>query len=72
MILADDGLQHYRLARDVEIAVVDGERGLGNGWRLPAGPLREARARLASVDAVVVLARDAAAAARPRGPARWR
>jgi tetraacyldisaccharide 4'-kinase len=61
VILADDGLQHYRLARDVEIAVVDGERGLGNGWRLPAGPLREARARLASVDAVVVLARDPAA-----------
>ena len=52
-MLADDGLQHYRLARDVEIAVVDAARGFGNGWRLPAGPLREAPSRLASVDAVV-------------------
>jgi len=55
VVLCDDGLQHYGLARDVEIAVVDGERGLGNGWRLPAGPLREKRSRLADVDAVVVL-----------------
>lgn len=54
VIVCDDGLQHYRLARDVEVAVVDGERGLGNGWMLPAGPLREPRARLASVDAVVI------------------
>lgn len=54
VIVCDDGLQHYRLARDVEIAVVDGARGFGNGWMHPAGPLREPRARLASVDAVVV------------------
>lgn len=54
VVIADDGLQHYRLGRDVEIAVVDGERGLGNGWLLPAGPLREPAARLATVDAVVV------------------
>jgi tetraacyldisaccharide 4'-kinase len=53
VLLSDDGLQHYRLARDFEIAVVDGERGLGNGLMLPAGPLREPRARLARVDAVV-------------------
>src|SRR6266581_4440699 len=53
VIVADDGLQHYRLARDVEIAVVDG-RGLGNGWPLPAGPLREPAARLRSVDAVLL------------------
>ena len=46
VILCDDGLQHYRLARDVELAVFDG-RGAGNGWRLPAGPLREPLARLA-------------------------
>ncbi len=54
LILCDDGLQHYALARDFEIAVVDGERGLGNGQLLPAGPLREPAARLDQVDAVVV------------------
>ncbi|PKO85922.1 MAG: tetraacyldisaccharide 4'-kinase [Betaproteobacteria bacterium HGW-Betaproteobacteria-12] len=52
LLLCDDGLQHYRLARDVELAVFDG-RGVGNGWLLPAGPLRESLARLAEVDAVV-------------------
>ena len=52
-IVSDDGLQHLRLARDLELCVVDGARGLGNGWRLPAGPLREGAARLASVDLVV-------------------
>ena len=54
VIVADDGLQHLRLARDVEIALVDGQRGLGNGALLPAGPLREAASRLDSVDAVVL------------------
>jgi tetraacyldisaccharide 4'-kinase len=54
VIISDDGLQHYRLARDVEIAVVDGTRGLGNGLLLPAGPLREPASRLESVDTVVV------------------
>lgn len=49
-IVADDGLQHYGLARDAEIAVRDGERGYGNGWLLPAGPLREPLTRLSSVD----------------------
>jgi tetraacyldisaccharide 4'-kinase len=53
VIVADDGLQHYRLVRDVEIAVFD-ERGVMNGWSLPAGPLREPVARLAQVDAVVL------------------
>jgi len=53
VILCDDGLQHYRLARDLEIAVIDGARGLGNGFLLPAGPLREPPGRLASVDFVV-------------------
>ena len=52
--LCDDGLQHYRLQRDVEIAVIDGARGFGNGWLLPAGPLREPVSRLQAMDAVVV------------------
>jgi tetraacyldisaccharide 4'-kinase len=54
LILADDGLQHRALARDFEIAVVDGARGCGNGWLLPAGPLREPMSRLAAVDAIVI------------------
>ncbi len=54
LILSDDGLQHYRLARDVEIAVIDSKRGLGNGWRLPVGPLREKAGRLAEVDWIIV------------------
>lgn len=54
VVLSDDGLQHYAMARDVEIAVVDGERGVGNGRCLPAGPLREPPSRLAEVDYVVV------------------
>ena len=54
VILCDDGLQHYALARDIEIAVIDGERGLGNGMLLPAGPLREKPERLAEVDFVIV------------------
>ncbi len=54
LILSDDGLQHYRLPRTVELAVVDGARGLGNGLCLPAGPLREPPGRLAEVDAVVI------------------
>ena len=52
VVVLDDGLQHYRLRRDVEIAVVD-SRGFGNGFLLPAGPLREPPRRLRSVDAVV-------------------
>lgn len=54
VILSDDGLQHYRLARDIEIAVIDGERRFGNGFCLPAGPLREPVSRLASVPFRVV------------------
>jgi tetraacyldisaccharide 4'-kinase len=54
VVVADDGLQHYRLGRDYELCIVDGERGLGNGWLIPAGPLRERAGRLASVDAVLV------------------
>jgi tetraacyldisaccharide 4'-kinase len=54
VIVSDDGLQHYALARDVELAVVDGERRFGNGLLLPSGPLREPVSRLKRVDAVVV------------------
>ena len=57
VVLSDDGLQHYRLARDCEIAVIDEQRGLGNGRLLPAGPLRERRTRLSSVDLVVLTRR---------------
>jgi tetraacyldisaccharide 4'-kinase len=54
VVLSDDGLQHYKLNRDIEIAVIDGERRFGNGYCLPAGPLREPIERLSSVDFVVV------------------
>jgi tetraacyldisaccharide 4'-kinase len=54
VVLCDDGLQHYALHRDIEIAVVDGARGLGNKRLLPSGPLRERPSRLQSVDFVVV------------------
>lgn len=53
VIVSDDGLQHYALRRDVEIAVVDGVRRHGNGLCLPAGPLREPLSRLKEVDMVV-------------------
>ncbi|MEB0206403.1 tetraacyldisaccharide 4'-kinase [Pseudomonas sp. CCC3.1] len=53
LILSDDGLQHYRLARDLELVLIDNARGLGNGRCLPAGPLREPAERLESVDAVL-------------------
>jgi len=54
IVLSDDGLQHYRLHRDIEIAVVDAARGLGNGRMLPSGPLRESPSRLSQVDFVVL------------------
>lgn len=54
VILSDDGLQHYRLARDIEIIVVDAARWFGNGQLLPAGPLREPVSRLKQADAVVI------------------
>ena len=60
ILLCDDGLQHTGLARDVEIAVIDGERRFGNGYCLPAGPLREPRARLNTVDLIVANGRAGA------------
>lgn len=58
IVLSDDGLQHYRLARDREIVVIDGRRGVGNRRLLPAGPLREPVSRLAQADLRVVSWRD--------------
>ena len=54
VIIADDGLQHYRLERTYEICVIDGSRGLGNRYLLPAGPLRETIDRLSEVDQVLL------------------
>ncbi len=54
VLIADDGLQHLALARDIELVVVDAARGFGNGRLLPAGPLREPLFRLALVDAIVI------------------
>ena len=54
VIVSDDGLQHYAMARDCEVVVIDGDRRFGNGWLLPAGPMRETRARLDGADAVVI------------------
>lgn len=77
VIICDDGLQHYALARDIEIAVVDGMRGFGNGYCLPAGPLREPPSRLKSVDFVVVngeaaeVISPAAVLAHPRAHRTW-
>jgi tetraacyldisaccharide 4'-kinase len=62
IVICDDGLQHLRLARDYEIAVIDAARGLGNRQMLPAGPLREPPSRLERVDAVLLTDRG--------GPAR--
>jgi tetraacyldisaccharide 4'-kinase len=59
VVIADDGLQHYALARDVEICVVDGIRRFGNGRLLPAGPLREPESRLRDVDFIVCNGGDA-------------
>lgn len=53
VLVSDDGLQHYALSRDIEIALIDGERGFGNGHSLPAGPLREHPTRLRDVDFIV-------------------
>lgn len=54
IVISDDGMQHYALARDLEIAVIDGDKRLGNGFLLPAGPLREPKSRLDRVDLVII------------------
>lgn len=62
IVISDDGLQHYRLQRDLELVLIDGQRGLGNQQLLPAGPLREPVTRLQQVDAVIVNSGDFALA----------
>ena len=59
IVVCDDGLQHYALRRDLEICVVNGEYGFGNGWRLPAGPLREPPTRAATCDFCLVVGAQA-------------
>ncbi|MCE8001462.1 tetraacyldisaccharide 4'-kinase [Billgrantia ethanolica] len=77
ILLSDDGLQHLALGRDLELVVVDGRRGFGNGRCLPAGPLREPLSRLDEVDAVLINGEPAFSAAADAWifrlvPARWR
>lgn len=72
IVVTDDGLQHYRLRRDFELAVIDAAAGLGNGWPLPAGPLREPARRLSSVDAVVQVVRGGADPCALQGITSWR
>jgi tetraacyldisaccharide 4'-kinase len=54
VIVSDDGLQHYKMGRAIEIVIIDAQRGLGNEWCLPAGPLREPKRRLKEVDFIIV------------------
>ncbi len=72
VIVSDDGLQHYRLKRDIELAVLDARTGFGNGWPLPAGPLREPFGRLHEVDAVIQVVRGAGQWRTYLGLATWR
>jgi len=54
LILSDDGLQHYKLERDLEICIIDGQRGFGNNLLFPSGPLREPKSRLKKCDLIVL------------------
>ena len=54
VVISDDGLQHYKMARDIEIVLLDAQRMFGNGWLLPVGPLRELPSRLKSVDLTLI------------------
>ncbi len=58
VIVSDDGLQHYRMRRDLELVLADARNLFGNGWLLPAGPLREPVARLKDADALILSRRD--------------
>ncbi|MCV2402736.1 tetraacyldisaccharide 4'-kinase [Marinomonas sp. C2222] len=57
IVISDDGMQHYQLDRDIEIAMLDAKRGVGNGQLLPVGPLREPIERLSTVDFVISVSR---------------
>ncbi|MEO9654597.1 tetraacyldisaccharide 4'-kinase [Marinomonas sp.] len=61
VVISDDGMQHYALQRDIEIAMLDNQRGLGNGYLLPVGPLREPASRLLEVDFVVTIGEQVSA-----------
>ncbi|NWG38956.1 MAG: tetraacyldisaccharide 4'-kinase [Hydrogenophilaceae bacterium] len=67
IIVSDDGLQHYRMRRDLELVLVDAEAGFGNGWMLPAGPLREPVSRLNRADAMILTRRNDATMETPAG-----
>lgn len=62
ILISDDGLQHYRLRRDLELVLADGAALFGNGWLLPAGPLREPRIRLRGANALILTLRNGDAA----------
>jgi tetraacyldisaccharide 4'-kinase len=64
IVILDDGFQHLRLARDVDLLLVNAERGFGNGWTLPAGPLREGIGAAARANAVVILSAGVATPSR--------
>lgn len=72
VVIGDDGLQHYRLARDVEIVLIDGAAGFGNGLPMPSGPLREPVRRLARTDLLVVKGPQRSGLALPRPAASMR
>ena len=72
VVLSDDGLQHLCLPRSIEICVVDGERGFGNGHLLPAGPLRESTSRLTEVDYVIVNGGNGQADQEPGEDGTWK
>ncbi|SFC96415.1 tetraacyldisaccharide 4'-kinase [Pseudoalteromonas denitrificans] len=59
IIISDDGMQHYKMARDIELCIVDSKRQFGNGLLMPAGPLRESQRRLESIDLVIENGGDA-------------
>ena len=71
VIVCDDGMQHHRLRRNVDIVVIDGERGLGNGWCLPSGPLREPASAVYRADFCVINGADSSGWVRREGTANY-